>query len=332
MAPDSENQSLSFDDYYAAELKPALAARDAARRRAMQKCVDFGLPAGLTLGLLAGFTFLLWPLPVAFFLLIVVLIGVPTLPCFLICRWNSTLGQWADFDYKRFVIPRLLNALTNAKLHYNPDRGISADAIRALGIVPHFNDYASEDRISGTLGKTAFVWAECRAREITEVYDEEKECTRTYVEERLDAQVFIADANKHFTGATYAVPDLGFLGGLFRNFTLPGCLRKTRLDSPDFEQRFDVRTTDPIEARYLLTPDFMERATQLSDRYGGRIFLLFLDEKLILILPRDHDRFEPPSSSCWDDPVAVLTHARDILAVLSLVPALDLNTRIWSKA
>lgn len=330
--PEPDRPTLPFGDFYAANLKPALAARDAARDRAVNKCMALGLPGGLALGALAGFAYLLWPAPEAFFPLFIALIGIPALPCILVHWWRTTLGQWADLDYKRFVIPRLINALTDAKLHYDPDRGISAAAIRALGIVPSFNDYASEDRISGKLGKTAFVWAECRAREITEVYDEKKERTRTYVEERLDAQVFIADANKHFAGATYAVPDLGFLGGLFRNFTLPGGLRKTRLDSPDFERRFDVRTTDPIEARYLLTPDFMERATKLSDRYGGRIFILFQSGKLVLILPRGRDRFEPPSADRWDNPAAALTHARDILAVLSLVPALDLNTRIWTKA
>lgn len=330
--PKPHRPTLPFGDFYAAHLKPALAARDAARRRALGKCWAIGAPSGFALGALVGFAYRLWPCSEAFYPFLGALIGAPILLCALVCIWRANLGQWADLDYKRFVIPRLLNALTDAKLHYAPDRGISAAAIRALGIIPSFNDYASEDRISGKLGKTAFAWAECRARQITRTYNRKTKSYETYVEERLNAQVFIADANKHFSGATYVVPDLGLLGRLFRGFTLPSGLRKTRLDSPAFERIFDVHTTDPIEARYLLTPDFMERATKLSDCYGGHLFILFHSGKLILLLPRGRDRFEPPSAGRWDDPAAALTHARDILSVLALVPALDLNTRIWSKA
>lgn len=330
--PEPSGQTLDFGAFYASALKPALAARDAARHRAVCRCVGWGLPFVLALGLIGGLAIALWPAPEAFWFALAALIAAPCLLCFLVLQWRTAFGKWADLDYKTFVVRRLLAALTDAKLRYDPDRGISAGAIRALGVIPRFNDYDSEDRISGTLGETAFVWAECRAREITRTYDAKEKCTRTHVETRLDAQVFIADANKHFSGLTYAVPDLGFLGALFRNFTLPGGLRKIRLEDPDFERRFDVRTTDPVEARYLFTPDFMARATALADRYGGKIFLLFLRGRVALILPRGRDRFEPPSSACWDDPSAALTHARDLLAVLSLVSALDLNTRIWSKA
>ena len=47
-------------------------------------------------------------------------------------------------------------------------------------------------------------------------------------------------------------------------------LETVRLEHQEFEQRYEVSSTDQIEARALLTPAFMERFVELATRSGIR--------------------------------------------------------------
>lgn len=44
--------------------------------------------------------------------------------------------------------------------------------------------------------------------------------------------------------------------------------KKVLLEDPEFKKKFDVSSTDQVEARYLLTPAFMERFLHLNKEYG----------------------------------------------------------------
>ena len=71
-----------------------------------------------------------------------------------------------------------------------------------------------------------------------------------------------------------------------------------QLDDVTFEQRYDVYSTDQIEARALLTPAFMERFMSLAESSGFSLPGAMAEgNTLIVALPKRMgagDLFEPP--------------------------------------
>jgi hypothetical protein len=48
-----------------------------------------------------------------------------------------------------------------------------------------------------------------------------------------------------------------------------------------------------VEARYILTPLFMEKLKDFRQRVGSDVHLCFVNGKMILAVEADHDYFEP---------------------------------------
>ena len=75
-------------------------------------------------------------------------------------------------------------------------------------------------------------------------------------------------------------------------------LHYTKLEDVIFENNYNVYTDDDVEARYLITPSFMERINNIKTKfqaeqmyvafYGGNFYLMLLMSKTIVI-----DLFEP---------------------------------------
>ena len=61
----------------------------------------------------------------------------------------------------------------------------------------------------------------------------------------------MADFHKDFKGKTTILRD--------RLFKLRFGESRVKMENPDFENTFDVYSTDQVEARYLITPFMMER-------------------------------------------------------------------------
>jgi len=71
---------------------------------------------------------------------------------------------------------------------------------------------------------------------------------------------FHSDFHKHFSGRTFVVPDrseqlLGRWARKLQNLSRNEPL--IEMENTDFERAFAVHSTDPIEARYILTPIFI---------------------------------------------------------------------------
>jgi len=102
-----------------------------------------------------------------------------------------------------------------------------------------------------------------------------------------------------------------------------------RLEDPNFEKRFEVFSTDQVEARYLLTPSFMERLMALSSLFNdAHIQCSFYDDRLLLMIPSSDDRFDAISAF---QPVTFEQEINTILAEMALifdiVTVLKLNER-----
>ncbi|MEQ8266029.1 MAG: DUF3137 domain-containing protein [Parvibaculum sp.] len=133
---------------------------------------------------------------------------------------------------------------------------------------------------------------------------------------------------KPFSGVTSVLPDYGSAVNLVRQrpYAEKGGVARVRLENPDFEALFEVYSTDQVEARYLLTPRFMERVMDLRKRFGHELRMAFGNGGLYLLLESEFPYFT--EGKAVDDP-CVLTglHAlgADIMRVGDAIGALKLD-------
>jgi hypothetical protein len=129
-------------------------------------------------------------------------------------------------------------------------------------------------------------------------------------------------------GTTAMIADKGILGNLGTQLR-PKTLPRIRLEDPRFEQRFAVFGSDPIEARALLTPAFMERLTALAARTGFALpGALAEGNRLTMALPKPGmgTLFEPPPYWKPAGGQVLVALSQDVEAVLKMADAvIDLD-------
>jgi hypothetical protein len=199
-----------------------------------------------------------------------------------------------------------------------------------------FNTYAGEDLVSGRHGATQFRFCELHVKNVT------RRKNRTHTRVVFDGLFFVADFNKSFRGQTLVLPDtaeraLGSFGRAFQSLASGAAgLELVQLESPEFERAFTVRSSDPQEARYLLSPSLMQRILAFHRRSGGKLRLGFLRGRVTVAIPMPGDLFSIASGPLGGTrPISledVRRWAGELRFATSVVDELDLNTRIWSKA
>jgi hypothetical protein len=154
----------------------------------------------------------------------------------------------------------------------------------------------------------------------------------THWETIFKGMFIIADFNKNFSGRTYVwsenKPQLNFLNKLFTSFA--SGLEKVKLESPDFEKRFIVYSNDQVEARYILTPSFMERAVRLQQMTDADTSMSFVHSKIHVAIPMKKEMFEPSVFSAND--FSRLENFRSTIQIVyDIIDELKLNERLWTK-
>jgi hypothetical protein len=199
--------------------------------------------------------------------------------------------------------------------------------------------YAGEDLVTGRHGATEFRFSELHVKEL------KRRKNRTETRPIFDGLFFVADFNKSFRGQTLVLPDtaeraLGAFGRAFQSLASEASgMRLVELESPTFERAFTVRSTDPVEARYLLSTSLMQRILAFNDNSGKKLRLGFLGGRVYVAIAMPGDLFATGAGFAGFGALAkpltlddVRRWAGELLFATSLVDELDLNTRIWSKA
>ena len=210
---------------------------------------------------------------------------------------------------------------------YQPGECISEKDYKNSGLyLTKAERYDGDDYIQGTRGKTFFCFSELH----TEHQVSSGKSTRW--ETIFKGLFFIADFNKNFSGRTYVWseenPQLGLFSTLFSS--VAAGLEKVKLESIDFENRFIVYSTDQVEARYILTPSFMERLVKLEKMMGAGISFSFVRTNIYVALPVESDLFEP-SIFYPNEYGRVKTYYDTIYTIFDIIDELQLNQRLWSK-
>ncbi len=235
--------------------------------------------------------------------------------------------------YKHEIHTALLRLFSD-DLSYLEIGGISEAEFKDSGLFNGSVDrFDSEDLIEGHVGKTKIRFSEVHAEE--KHTTQTKNGTQTSYVTLFKGVFFVADFNKHFHGRTLVKTDiaerlLGSFGRVFQKaiFT-PGQL--IQMENPVFEKEFAVYATDPVEARYILTPVLMEKILELQNRNEKSVQLSFYNSSVIIALERRKNLFEPDFSTPATDLTQMTRIYEEIGFFINIVRDLDLNTRIWSK-
>ena len=211
--------------------------------------------------------------------------------------------------YKDRVLPRL--AARFGDLTYKQASLDDVHKLRAQRILPEFNTVQADDEIVGTHRGLPLTIVEARLQR--------RSGKDTHVV--FDGLLIELALPRSLTGTTAVITDEGRFGNLKASWRA-GTMQPVRLEDPHFEQRYEVYSSDQIEARALLTPAFMERFIALAARSGFSLPGAMAEgNRLMVALPKGigvGDLFEPPVYWKPAGGQALLTLEEDIRAVLNM--------------
>ena len=149
------------------------------------------------------------------------------------------------------------------------------DSFVNLGLLPsRFTKSHFEDRIAGVAHGTRFEFFETH---LEKQNSSEKKNETVSV---FTGQLLALEFDQKFSGRTIVLRDKGWLQGKKKQD-----MKRVGLVDPVFEKIFEAYGTDQVEARYLLTPTFMQRLVDLEHSVDGKnIRFAFVDGQLLIAI------------------------------------------------
>lgn len=222
--------------------------------------------------------------------------------------------------YKEIFVRAVINDI-DAGLKYDPYTGMQEEEFQKFRIYRK-SRIKSEDRIAGVYCGIKFSLSEVHSNGrfymktdnpliaaimlIKIFYD-------NYMD--FDGNVLICELAKKTSGKTIVVS---------RELNAKILGEKEMMDDVNFMRDFRVFADDKVEARYLLTPAFMERLREINRETSGEFSLsaVFMDERLYLFLNGAPDLFE---TTLFGRPASIelaLEYQTQIRKILSLIETL----------
>lgn len=186
--------------------------------------------------------------------------------------------------------------------------------LRRAGLLPSYDRASFEDRLTGERNDVAFEFFEAHLKERRTTRSNGRTQTR-YVTV-FKGQCLRFDFHKRFFGETLVTRDLGF----FNRFAGRPGMDRARLEDPEFEKAYEVYTTDQVEARFILTPDFMQKLVDLETTFHGKKLRCAFVGQEMLIAVEGGDLFEPGSLfTPLDNPDRLRELLQDFAVVFNLI-------------
>ena len=130
------------------------------------------------------------------------------------------------------------------------------------------------------------------------------------------------DINKQFSGNTVIRPNS------IGHFSPSPHLRHTILEDLNFEKKFDVYTNDEVEARYLITPSFMERLNNMKTVFEACSVSCAFYENYLLIGLNTCDLFSIGNLNVpLDDANQYFKMYDEILSIMKLIDHFKLDQK-----
>lgn len=228
-----------------------------------------------------------------------------------IVAWSKIKKSFENkIKYK--IMPAVCNCFGNIKWSqgtYNKD-----DIFIDSNLIPSWTSAYYDDIFNGSFKDVKFEIVEAR---YTVGYGKNR---RTI----FDGVIVKLDMNKSFNGNTVIIPDS------IMHISPSSRLRHTVLEDPVFEKKFDVFTDDEVEARYLITPSFMERLKNMKTAFfADQVRCAFYRNKILIALNTNRDLF---SLCSLTEPIAseqqYFQLYEEITSILKLIDHFKLDQKI----
>ncbi|NOU02336.1 MAG: DUF3137 domain-containing protein [Novosphingobium sp.] len=238
---------------------------------------------------------------------------------------------WAEWS-KRPVLNRLKGGINGAiakalGLDYSVEcqPGKTFERAKQFDMVPGYDDSTFHDLWWGLVAGQPFTLHEAR---LTEQRGSGKNRHTVTV---FEGQILSIGFNRRFHSTTLIEPDgerRKFLIGAEKETVGIGGLDLGRVDitHPGFEERFTVWSSDQVEARYIVHPEYVERLLAVEEAFAGEDIRALFHEGDLLITVKTGNLFESGSLDARDDR-ALLERAIDQFGALT-----DLATTLNERA
>jgi len=253
----------------------------------------------------------------------------------------GTIYYYQQKDVQAAVKQQLIAPLVrriNQSFEYLPKKGLKQADLHHSALFPNINNIHSGDLLRGRYGKTDFVCSHVEVFQMgpgvrkTPFRNGKFEGSKP----SFSGLMIIADSNKHFKGRTIVVPD-HFEKHFGRWFSKQVAklsytrLQNVEMEDPDFERAFEVHTTDQVEARYLLTPDTMERILRLQHQLDREIRIAFNQGRVYISIDDVQNIRVNLHRALQVEQVSGRVEEQWAL-IRTVIDGLGLNERLWSKA
>ncbi len=266
-----------FSSYFVKELLPLLEIGERRRKKAISKIKQHVPVMVLLLGI--GIALLWWKLKII------------QLIVFAIFGGGAGIAAYVGYvlkDVKAETKQNLVSGICSYVGLTFSERVFDPPDLAPLidnGLLPKRYDRVSfEDQMSGNAHGADFEAVECHM-EREEKSDNNKKWVTVF-----RGSLMVIDFHRKFLGRTVVLRDKGFL-----NRKQKSGMKRVGLVDPKFEKIFEAYGTDQVEARYLLTPDFMQQLVDLEDSVDGKNIRFAFLEGLLVVAVETPNRFEAGS-------------------------------------
>ena len=107
-------------------------------------------------------------------------------------------------------------------------------------------------------------------------------------------------------------------------------MNQVKLEDPEFVKKYVAYSANQVEARYLITPAFMERFKNIQTSFGtDRVKCSFYDDNLMFAISTRKNLFEIGNMFCnLNDPKQMETFFNEITSLFMFVDYFKLNETI----
>ena len=266
-----------FNAYYRDTILPELIAKDMTRRMAVKKYKKWATVIALCVGLGIVGLAMRGLIQFAVFAGFGGIAGIAAL--------SASMLKGVKTETKQLLVGNICNFVgwTFRAENFKP---IALDTFRSFGLLPKKSDRISfEDMMEGVAHGAQFRFHEAHLER-----ENNSDKGPRYTTQFRGVIMTMEFAQKRFLGTTIVLRDKG----LFNRKKKFG-LSRIGLVDPVFEKAFEAYGDDQVEARYLLTPDFMQQLVDLERIFEGKSLRAMFSKGTLSIIFEAPNQFESGS-------------------------------------
>ncbi len=177
--------------------------------------------------------------------------------------------------------------------NYNAKGRLPDKLVYEANVIFNWNWVSGSDFVTAKYKGCNIQFSDIDLEEKTETTDD-KGNTQTRYTERFKGQWLVMELGREVPGALRLIENAERTGKIEKMILGDRKERQSDVDTDndEFNRRFQIRTTDPHSAFYILTPHFMEFILRADDTANTRTYLSFIDNRVHILCYTGKDSFE----------------------------------------